>query len=74
VTVATTFTTRFVDVHPGATPLGGQALTHGFAIAFYALAAMAAVGAVLAAVLIESTPAAPKTAVDEDLVPAELAA
>src|SRR4051794_39629267 len=74
VTIATPFTSRYLDVHPGSNALGGQALTHGFAIAFYALAAMAAVGAVLAAVLIESTPAAPKTAVDEDLVPAELAA
>src|SRR5438270_801991 len=39
-TIATTFTTRFVNVHPGSTQLGGAALTHGFEIAFYVLAAV----------------------------------
>src|SRR5207247_1088941 len=38
-TIATTFTTRYVDVHTGATPLGGAALTHGLGIAFSGLAA-----------------------------------
>ena len=74
-TIATTFTTRYVDVHTGATPLGGAALTHGFAIAFYVLAAIAALGAVAAAVLVESNPAVPEVeTVDGELVPAELAA
>src|SRR5947207_929981 len=74
-TIATTFTTRYVDVHAGATPLGGAALTHGFAIAFYVLAAIAALGAVAAAVLVESNPAVPEVeTVDGELVPAELAA
>src|SRR5204862_1628860 len=72
-TIATTFTTRFVDVHAAATPLGGAALTHGFEIAFYVLAAFALVGAVVAAVLVESNPVAPAEAeVMEELVPAEL--
>jgi EmrB/QacA subfamily drug resistance transporter len=53
-TVATTFTNRFVDSHPGTNALSGSALTHGFEITFYVLAAVAAIGAVLAAVLIES--------------------
>jgi EmrB/QacA subfamily drug resistance transporter len=76
VTIATTFTNRFVDVHPGATPLGGSALTHGFAIAFYVLAAIAAFGAVLAAVLIESNPAesGEETTAEGEYVPAEVAA
>jgi EmrB/QacA subfamily drug resistance transporter len=75
VTIATTFTNRFVDVHPGATPLGGSALTHGFAIAFYVLAAIAAFGAVLAAVLIESNPAeSVEETVEGEYVPAEVAA
>jgi MFS family permease len=52
-TIATTFTNRYVDSHAGATAFSGPALTHGFQIAFYALAASAAVGALLAAVLIE---------------------
>src|SRR5436190_6552597 len=55
-TIATTFTTHFVHSHPGVSPLSGAALTHGFEIAFYVLAALAAVGAVLAAVLVESKP------------------
>ncbi len=34
--------------------LSGAALTHGFQVAFYALAAIAAAGAVVAAVMTES--------------------
>jgi EmrB/QacA subfamily drug resistance transporter len=52
-TIATTFTSRWVDSHPGTTVSGGAALTHGFAITFYALAAIAVLGAIVAAVLIE---------------------
>ena len=55
-TVATTFTTHFVDSHPGSSPLGGAALTHGFQIAFYVLAGLALLGAILAAVFVESAP------------------
>ena len=74
-TIATTFTTRYVDVHPGSTQLGGAALTHGFEIAFYVLAALAVLGAVIAAVLVESKPAAPEAvAADQELVSVELAA
>src|SRR5207302_6326221 len=40
-TIATTFTTRFVDVHPGSSALGSAALTHGFVVTFYVLAAIA---------------------------------
>src|SRR6266566_794317 len=74
-TIATTFTTRYVDAHAGATPLGGAALTHGFAIAFYVLAAVAVFGAIVAALLVESKPSAPEVELVEGaLVPAELAA
>jgi EmrB/QacA subfamily drug resistance transporter len=59
-TIATTFTTHYVDAHVGSSPLSGAALTHGFEIAFYVLAALAAAGAVLAAVLLESTPSQPE--------------
>ena len=55
-TIATTFTTRYVDAHPGTSPLGAGALTHGFTITFYALAGIAAVGALVAALLTESAP------------------
>jgi EmrB/QacA subfamily drug resistance transporter len=58
-TVATTFTSHYVDAHAGASPLGGAALTHGFQIGFYVLAGLALLGAILAAVLVESTPAKP---------------
>jgi EmrB/QacA subfamily drug resistance transporter len=59
-TVATTYTTRYVDAHSGVTGLSGPALTHGFQIAFYVLAGLAALGAVLSAVMLESKPAAPQ--------------
>jgi EmrB/QacA subfamily drug resistance transporter len=57
-TIATTYTGHYVSDNPGATALGGAALTHGFEIAFYVLAAVAAVAAVLSALIIESNPAA----------------
>src|SRR4029079_12714578 len=57
-TVATTFTAHYVDSHAGGSALSPAALTHGFEVAFYVLAAMAAVGAVLAAVMLQSKPEA----------------
>jgi EmrB/QacA subfamily drug resistance transporter len=56
-TVATTFTARYVDSHNGADAFSAPALTHGFQMGFYALAALAAVGTVLSAVMLESNPA-----------------
>jgi EmrB/QacA subfamily drug resistance transporter len=56
-TIATTFTAHYVSAHTGTNAFSGAALTHGFSIAFYALAALAAVGAVVAAVMLESTSA-----------------
>jgi MFS family permease len=53
-TIATTFSNHYVNAHPGSSALGGAALTHGFQVTFYVLAAIAAAGAVLAAVLTES--------------------
>src|SRR6476660_6847320 len=52
-TIATTYTTHFVVAHPGTSPLAGTALTHGFQIAFYVLAAVALLGAILAALMVE---------------------
>jgi hypothetical protein len=60
-TIATTFTAHYVDSHAGATAFNGAALTHGFQIAFYALAGLAALGAALAAALLESKPPAAET-------------
>jgi EmrB/QacA subfamily drug resistance transporter len=67
-TVATTFTTRYLNDHPGSPALGGAALTHGFQIAFYVLAALAILGATLAALLLESNPSqAAETTHDAEL-------
>jgi EmrB/QacA subfamily drug resistance transporter len=62
-TIATTATSNYVSDHVGASPLGGSALTHGFAVTFYVLAAIAGAGAVVAALLTEKRPAV--TAVEE---------
>jgi EmrB/QacA subfamily drug resistance transporter len=73
-TIATTFTSRYVDSHAGVTAFSGSALTHGFEIAFYVLAALAAAGAVVAAVFIESNPATPEVEAVEGGVVLEAAA
>ena len=59
-TIATSYTSHYVNSHTGATALGGPALTHGFGIAFYALAGVAALAAVLSAIIVESKPAEPE--------------
>ena len=64
-TIATTFTAHYVDAHPGATPLSGGALTHGFEITYYVLAGLVVVAAVLAAALIESKPRSAEEEVGE---------
>ena len=69
-TVATTFTNHYVTGHPGSSVTGGAALTHGFQIAFYVLAALAILGALIAALMIESTSAEQE---DVDVEGAELA-
>jgi sugar phosphate permease len=65
-TLATTFTSRYVNAHPGTSSLAGGALTHGFEIAFYVLAAIAAAGAVTAAILIEPRPNAEAVPVEAE--------
>jgi EmrB/QacA subfamily drug resistance transporter len=61
-TIATTYTNHFVDAHPGSSASGAAALTHGFQIAFYVLAALAVLGAVVAALMIEPVESAPEDA------------
>ena len=46
--IAMTATSRYVDSHAGATAVTGQALDHGFRMALYVLAAVAAAAAVIA--------------------------
>lgn len=53
-TIATTFTSRYVDAHVGVSASSGAALNHGYQITFYVLAGLAALASVLAASLIES--------------------
>ena len=57
-TIATTYTSHFLQGHAGLGPLDGAALTHGFQIAFYVLAALAALAAVISAIMIEPGAAA----------------
>ena len=59
-TIATTFTRRYVHAHPGSNAFGGPALTHGFHIAFYVLAALAAAGAVISVLMLEPRRARPE--------------
>ena len=66
-TIATTFTTRFVDDHPGTSLFAGSALTHGFEITFYVLAGLMLLAAAVATVFVESQVATP----DEESVEVE---
>jgi MFS family permease len=59
-TIATSFTGRYVDDHVGSNAFSGPALTHGFQIAFYVLAGLAAAGAVISVLTLESRPARPE--------------
>jgi EmrB/QacA subfamily drug resistance transporter len=63
-TIATTYTSHYVHGHPGVGPLDGAALTYGFQITFYVLAALAALAAIVTAVMIEPGAAASATAVE----------
>jgi EmrB/QacA subfamily drug resistance transporter len=64
-TLATTYTNQYVDSHEGVTALSAAALTHGFNVTFYALAALAVAGALVAGIFIEpQRPAEP--VVDEE--------
>jgi EmrB/QacA subfamily drug resistance transporter len=73
-TIATTYTTRYVDVHAGSTAFSGSALTHGFQIAFYALAGLAALGTLLSAIVIDSPSKVPEVSVVDEAVELEAAA
>jgi MFS family permease len=52
-TLATTYTNHYVDSHEGVNALSAAALTHGFNVTFYALAALAVAGALVAGIFIE---------------------
>jgi hypothetical protein len=56
-TIAATATANWLTAHAGASATSGAALTHGFSTAFYVLAAIAAAGAIIAAILVEAHPA-----------------
>ncbi len=53
-TVATTYTAHYVNAHAGVLAFSGAALTHGFQVTFYVLAALAIAGAFVAGLMIES--------------------
>jgi hypothetical protein len=64
-TIATTYTSHYLHGHAGVGPLDGAALTHGFQVAFYVLAGLAALAAVVSAIMIEPGAAA-STSTEED--------
>ncbi len=72
--IAATITSHYVGAHPGASPFGGTALTDGFHAAFYLLAGLALLGAVLAAVLMRAKPPAEQAETAEERIPLEAAA
>jgi EmrB/QacA subfamily drug resistance transporter len=59
-TIATSFTSRYLEAHAGSNAFSGPALLHGFRIAFFVLAALAASGALISALMLESRPAQPE--------------
>jgi EmrB/QacA subfamily drug resistance transporter len=65
-TIAATYTGRYLASHPAGS--SGAALTHGFQITFYVLAAVALLGAVISAVVVETKPAL----VDADVATADV--
>jgi EmrB/QacA subfamily drug resistance transporter len=69
-TIATSFSNNYVSDHVGVGALAPPALTYGFQIAFYVLAAIAAFSAVAAFVLVEGRPSTPSEERLDDLVPA----
>jgi EmrB/QacA subfamily drug resistance transporter len=69
-TIAATYTSHYVSAHPGSNPASAAALTHGFKIAFWVLAGIAIVGAVLAMVLVESRSRIQETGQQVESVPA----
>jgi EmrB/QacA subfamily drug resistance transporter len=72
--IAATITSNYVDAHPGTSPFGGAALTDGFHAAFYVLAGLALIGAVLATVLLRAKPPVEQTESVEEPIPLEAAA
>jgi MFS family permease len=73
-TIAATYSSRYLHAHPGATAGGGAALTHGFQVSFYVLAAVAVFAAVVCALVVESQPALDENEAVPDDVALEAAA
>jgi EmrB/QacA subfamily drug resistance transporter len=65
-TIATSFTRRYVNAHAGLNSFSGTALTHGFQIAFYVLAALAAAGALISLAMLEPRPPQPELRVTSE--------
>jgi MFS family permease len=56
-TLSTGATESYVEDHPGTDMLSGAALTHGYEVTYYVLAAVAVFAAVASALMLRSTPA-----------------
>ena len=68
-TIAATSTSHYLAAHPGAAPAGGHALTHGFNVAFFVLAAVAAAAAIGSALLVESKGTLAEAGIGAEVVP-----
>jgi EmrB/QacA subfamily drug resistance transporter len=64
-TIAATYTSHYLSGHPGTASTAGAALKHGFSVAFYVLAAVAAIAALASALIVESKPASAEVGVPE---------
>jgi hypothetical protein len=64
-TIAATYTGHYLSGHPGTASTAGAALTHGFSVAFYVLAAVAAIAALASALIVESKSASAELEVPE---------
>ena len=72
-TIAATSTSDYLGSHPGAAA-AGRRLTHGFAAAFWVLAAIAALAAVVSRLVVESRPAVITAELEHDDIVLEPAA
>src|SRR5438477_341406 len=72
-TIATSYTSRYVHAHAGSNAFSGPALTHGFQLAFYVLAALAAAGALVSVLMLESRPAQPELQLTSEVFELEAA-
>ena len=70
-TIAATATESYADGNPGTSALSGAALTHGYEVAYYVLAAVTALAAVVSALMLEPAPKAGRAPSADEVVEPE---